>query len=266
MNHLHIFGIFLRNLYVLRRSFPRILGLFMWVTVELFLWGFLTIWLKNVAAGDGRVDFVLVLLSALVFWNLFVRAQQSFTISFLEDVWSRNIINVFCSPITRRELVVGFASLSVLQGLFGFVYVAILAFFLYALNIWNLGFYTVPFFVNILLFGWVLGLFTTGLIVRFGPAVEVLAFFIPFVLLPFSAVYYPASVFPAFVQNIAQFLPTMHLFEGMRAILNGGVFPVANILWASGLNAGYFLAAGIFFMWMVRVAKKRGLLSRFITD
>ena len=266
MNHLHVFGIFLRNIYLLKRSIARVFSLLVWVTVELFLWGFITIWLRNLVSEEGKFDFVLLILSALVFWNLFVRAQQAFTISFLEEVWTRNIINIFAAPITQKELVAGFVSLSVFQGILGFLYVSALALALYALHIWAIGFYLIPFFVLILIFGWVLGLITTGLIIRFGPSLEILAFFMPFVLLPFSAVYYPTSIFPEFVRNIAQFLPTMHLFEGMRLVLVQGIFPLERIAWASGLTIVYFVLGSLFFMWMIRVARKRGLLARLLTD
>ena len=266
MNYLPILGIFLRNVYLYKRSIPRIFGLFVWVTVELFLWGFVTLWLRNIVQGNEALDFVLFLLSALVFWNLFVRTQQSFSISFLEEVWTRNIINIFTTPITQKELIAGFALLSVVQGIFGFLYVSTLAFLLYALDIWTLGLYIIPFFALILLFGWVLGLVTVGIIIRFGPAMEIFAFFMPFVLLPFSAVYYPISILPAFVQNIAQFLPTTHLFEGMRLVLTRGVFPVDHLLWAGGLTIAYFVLGSAFFAWMVHVARKKGLIARLLQD
>src|SRR3989344_4639670 len=102
MNHLHILGIFLKNIFLTRRSFPRLLSQFYWVTVELFFWGFITVWLNQVADQNNKVGWALVILSALIFWNMFIRAQQSFTISFLEDIWSRNIVNLFASPLKLK--------------------------------------------------------------------------------------------------------------------------------------------------------------------
>lgn len=238
--------------------------MFMWVTVELFFWGFLTFWLEDIAKESIGASIVLVLLSALIFWDLFVRVQQSFSIGFLEDIWARNVINVFTAPITKSELILGFVAVSVIQGLLSFVYVGILAFLLYALEIWQVGIYIIPFFVNIFVFGWALGLVATGLILRFGPSVEILAWFIPFVMLPFSAVYHPASAFPEFVYQIAQFFPTMHLFEGMRIILGGGLFPLEHLVWASVLNIVYFVLGLAFFAWMIHVARKKGLIARLL--
>jgi ABC-2 type transport system permease protein len=266
MNILHIYGIFLRNIILIRRSVGRMFGLFFFSTFELFLWGFVTLWLRDLAGDDSRFNFVFLLLTGLIFWHLFIRAQQSFSISFLEDVWSRNIMNFFAAPVTTKEFITGLAFISITQGFLSFFYISVLATVLYSLEVWSLGFYMIPFFVNIFVFGWTLGLIAIGLLLRFGPAFEILAFFLPMMFLPFSAVYYPVSVFPEIIQHIAFFLPTMHMFEGMRAVLTQEAFPMGHALWATGLNVLYFLLGFSFFTWMVHVARKRGLLARLMTD
>lgn len=266
MNYLHIYGIFLRNMMLLRRSFPRLFGLFYWVTVELFFWGFITVWVKDIAGDNTKVDFVLILLTALIFWDLFHRIQQSVSIGFLEDIWARNVMNIFASPIKPWEFVAGLISLSIVQGIIAFVYVTVLAFILYALQIWTLGFYIIPLFLNMFIFGWALGLIAVALILRFGPSVEILVWSIPFLFLPFSAVYYSVDVFPQYLQTIAFFIPTSHLFEGMRSVFNQETFQIQSIIWATILNIFYFAAALGFFYWMLRVARKRGLIARLLTD
>jgi ABC-2 type transport system permease protein len=244
----------------------RLFGLFFFATFELFLWGFITVWLRDIAEGDTRVNFVFLLLSGLIFWHLFIRAQQSFSISFLEDVWTRNIMNFFATPVKMKEFVAGLATISITQGFLSFLYITSLATLLYALNIWSLGFYMVPFFVNIFVFGWALGLIAIGILLRFGPSFEIIAFFIPMMFLPFSAVYYPLSVFPEPLQQIAYFLPTMHLFEGMRQVLLGGAFPMTHVLWATSLNILYFTVGLAFFAWMMREARQKGLIARLLQD
>jgi ABC-2 type transport system permease protein len=165
----------------------------------LLLWGFLTLWVQTLAPGDAGFDVILLILTAFIFWSMFALSQRSFSISFLEEVWSRNVINLFGSPVKMSELVLGFVLVGVAQTLLAFFYITPLAYLLYALNIWNLGLYIIPFFMNVLVFGWVLGMVTIGLVVRFGPSADILAFFIPFLLLPFSAVFYPISIFQAYV-------------------------------------------------------------------
>ena len=256
----------LKNLFLLKRSFPRLFNLFYWVTIELLFWGFITLWFRSFLSGNQGVDLVIALLTGLIFWDMFLRSQHSLTISFLEDVWSRNLINIFASPLGLSELVISLVLLSIIQVLIAFFYVSLLAFLLYSLKIWAVGFYIIPFFLNIFLFGWALGLFTVGIIIRFGPSAEILAWSIPFLLLPFSAVYYPLSILPAVVQKIAFFLPTMHLFEGMRAVLINNNFPVNDLFWATILNIVYFSLGVLFLYLMLRTAKKKGLIARLLTD
>lgn len=266
MNRLHILGIFYRNIVLIRRSVPKLFGLFGFVTVALFLWGFLTLWVQTLAPDDTATDFILVILSAFIFWSLFDLSQRSFGISFLEEVWSRNIINLFASPVKLSEMVVGFILVGVVQALLAFFYVTTLAFLLYALNIWNLGLYIIPFFINILVFGWALGIVTIGLVVRFGPSADILAFFIPFLVLPFSAVYYPVSVFPPVLQKLTFVLPTRHMFEGMRTAITEGVMPLDNVFWATVLNLVFVVLAFLFLYWMLRLARIKGYLSRLVHD
>ena len=266
MNYSHVWGIFLRNIYLLRRTWYRILSLFYWTVMELLLWGFITFWLKSVQAPSAAVNLTITLLGALIFWDLFVRAQQSISTSFMEDVWSRNLMNIFVTPLKPGEFVLGFALISFFQGLISFIFVSILAFALYTLKIWTLGFYIIPFFINIFIFGWVLGFLTVGLILRFGPSFEALVWSLPFLFEPFSAIFYPLNVLPVPLQKLAFFLPTSHLFEGMRSLLLTGVLPVQDIFWATVLNLVYFSLAILFLYRMFKVVREKGLISRLLTD
>jgi ABC-2 type transport system permease protein len=266
MSFLHVYGIFYRNVILIRRSVPKLFALFGFITVELFLWGFLTLWVQTIGPSDATLDFILLILSAFIFWSMFELSQRSFSISFLEEVWSRNIINVFASPLKLSELVMGFALVGVAQTLLAFFYITPIAFLLYALNILDIGLYLIPFFMNVLISGWGIGVVAIGLVVRFGPSADILAFFIPFLLLPFSAVYYPVSVFPAVLQKITFILPTRHIFEGMRTAITQGLVPYDSIIWATTLNV-IFVALGFFFLhWMLRLARTRGYLSRLVQD
>ena len=266
MNLLHVWGIVYRNIVLIRRSVPKLFSLFGFITVELFLWGFITLWVQTIDPADATLDFMLLILSAFIFWSMFDLSQRSFSISFLEEVWSRNIINLFGSPVKLNELVVGLALVGVTQALLAFFYIVPVAFALYTLEIWDMGLYVIPFFMNILIFGWGLGALSIGLVVRFGPSADILAFFIPFLLLPFSAVYYPVSVFPSPLQKVSFILPTRHMFEGMRIAITQGVIPHNSLLWASMLNLVYLFLGYLFLHWMLRLARTKGYLSRLVQD
>jgi ABC-2 type transport system permease protein len=266
MNFLHVFGIFYRNVILIRRSVPKLFALFGFITVELFLWGFITRWIEDFGPAGARLDFILLILSAFIFWSVFELSQRSFSVSFLEEVWSRNVINLFASPVKLNELVLGLALVGVVQALLAFCYIVPIAFLLYALQIWNMGLYIIPFFMNVLIFGWGIGVLAIGLVVRFGPSADIMAFFIPFLLLPFSAVYYPVSVFPSLLQKITFILPTRHMFEGMRTAITEGVIPLDSLVWATILNLIYVFLGFLFLHWMLRLARAKGYLSRLVQD
>lgn len=266
MNFLHVWGIVYRNIVIIWRSVPKLFSLFGFITVELLLWGFITLWVQTLDASDGKSDFILLILSAFIFWSMFDLSQRSFSISFLEEVWSRNVINLFGSPVKLSELVLGLALVGVTQALLAFCYIVPVAFLLYALKVWDMGLYIIPFFMNILIFGWGLGILSIGLVVRFGPSADILAFFIPFLLLPFSAVYYPVSVFPPLLQKITFILPTRHMFEGMRIAITQGTIAHDRLLWASVLNLVYLFLGYLFLHWMLRLARTKGYLGRLVQD
>ena len=266
MDSSHIIGIFLRHLYVLRHSFFRLLTLFYWTILELLLWGFITIWLAGITEADFKPTLATALLGGMIFWHIFYRCQQAIAISFLEDVWTRNILNVFAAPIKAREFIAGLILISIADTIFAIALLAILAGILYAFDIWTFGLYIIPFFINVLAFGWVLGFVTIGLLIRFGQGVEALAWTFPAIFLPLSGVFYPISVLPVFLQKIAFFVPTSHLFEGMRLVLTSHVFPFNNVMWASALNLVFLVCSLAFFYWMLRSARKKGALSRMVTE
>jgi ABC-2 type transport system permease protein len=266
MNFLRVLGIFYRNVIVIRRSVPKLVALFGFITVELFLWGFITLWVQTLGAGETKSDLILLILSAFIFWSMFWLSQRAFSFSFLEEVWSRNIINLFASPLKLRELLLGLILVGVAEALLVFFYIVPIAFLVYSLRIWDMGLYIIPFFMNILIFGWGLGVLTIGLVVRFGPSADILAFFIPFLLLPFSAVYYPISILPSVLQDLTFILPTRHMFEGMRIAITQGVIPHESLLWGTVLNLVYLVLGYLFLHRMLKLARTKGYLSRLVQD
>jgi ABC-2 type transport system permease protein len=239
---------------------------FYWITLELFLWGFITVWLQGIVKEDLKTTLATVLIGGLIFWHIFYKAQQTVAISFLEEIWSRNVLNIFASPIKPKEFITGLIIICIADAVFSLLLMALLAGLLYAFNIWTLGFYIIPFFLNALIFGWALGLVIIGFLLRFGPGIEVMAWSLPILFQPFSAVFYPVSVLPVIFQKIAFFVPASHLFEGMRLIITKHVFPLDHIIWASILNVVYIIVGIMFFYWMLRSARKKGALSRMVTE
>src|SRR5581483_5943273 len=186
------------------------------------------------------------------------------TVSFLEDIWSRNLLNIFAAPVRASEFVASTYLVGLAQALVVLCVMATVAWLMYGFALTSVGWCLIPLFLNLLVMGWWLGLFTTALILRFGNQAEALAWAVPFLVQPLSAVFYPVSVLPPFIQPLSFALPSAHVFEGMRMILQKQAFPEEHLLYAAGLNLFYMIGAAFFFAHMFKQARKRGLLSKLV--
>jgi len=255
-----ITGFMLRYLYLYKRSFPRLLEIFYWPLLDLVVWGFVSVYL---ARYKGALpEFITFFIGALILWDILFRSQQGVSISFLEDLWSRNLLNLFVSPLTAAEYVVTLLAISAVKLLFTSAVMVALAWVLYSFDIFTLGLPLIPLVANLIIMGWSVGIITTAIILRFGQEAEVLAWGIALVFQPLSAVFYPLEVLPGWLQSVAWFIPSAHVFEGMRHVISTGALPVGHLAWAAALNCGYILAAVVFFSWNFKVVKQKGLLVK----
>lgn len=253
-----IWGLCYRHLALFRRSWPRVLELAYWPTLQMLVWGLMTSYLvgqNNVAVvGAG------VLLGGVLLWEVALRTQMGFSISFLEEIWSRNLGHIFVSPLRPHELVAGLMVMSLIRAAVGLVPAVLLAWLLYAFNILAIGPAVVGFFLALLIMGWAVALGVTSLILRYGAGAEALAWSVLFGITPFAAVFYPVSVLPAWVQPFAWSLPAAHVFEGMRAALLEGRFAAGHMAAAFALNAIWLVAMYWLFMRQFESARVRGAL------
>jgi ABC-2 type transport system permease protein len=253
-------AIILRHLYVLRRSWPRILELAYWPTVQMILWGFVTLFfLQNsswVAQAAG------VLISAVLLWDVLFRSNLGVSLTFMEEMWARNLGQLFVSPLRPAELVAGLTIMSLIRTVISVTPAALLALPFYGVWVFSLGPPLIAFFANLMVLGWSIGLIVSALVLRFGLGAESLAWVAIFAVAPLSGVYYPVATLPGWLQPVAWSLPSAYVFEGMRAVLFHGVFRVDFFAAAAALNALYLTGAAAFFLYMLRVARRRGLLLR----
>jgi ABC-2 type transport system permease protein len=248
----------LRHVYILRGSWPRLLELAYWPTMQMIIWGFITLFLSTnsswVANAFG------VLLAAVLLWDVLFRGQLGFSLSFLEEMYSRNLGNLFVSPLRPIEHVLSMMAISLLRTLVGIVPAALLAIWLYRYSVFDLGLPLVGFFAGLLVMSWAVGLLVTALIMRHGLGAENLAWFFIFLLAPVSAVYYPVAVLPDWLQPLAWALPSTHVFEGMRAVLVDHRFRADLMAYAFALDALYIAIGIAAYLYSFRQARRRGLL------
>ena len=255
-----ILALVIRHLYLYKRSIPRLMEVFYWPFLDLVVWGFITIYL---AKFKGTLpNFIAFLLGALILWDILFRSQQGLSVSFLEDMWARNLLNIFVSPISPIEYITALMLVSIVKLLLASAVMVLFAWLFYSFNIFLIGIALIPLIINLVIMGWGVGIITMGLILRFGQEAEVLAWAVAFLFQPVSAVFYPVSVLPSFLQTIARYIPSSHIFEGMRGVVAGRGFPTTELVWATSLNMLYLTGALIFFYWNFGVVRKKGLLAR----
>lgn len=254
-----VWGLVYRHLALYRRSWPRLLELMYWPVLQMVVWGFITAYLAGVQNNLGSVT-AGVLLGGVLLWEAALRSQMGFSVSFLEEIWSRNLGHIFVSPLRPGELVAGLAVMAVLRTLVGVVPAMLLAWFLYSFNIFALGPVVVAFFVALIIMGWAVALGVTSLILRYGAGAETLAWSVLFGITPFAAVFYPVSILPAWLQPVSLALPASHVFEGMRAALTQGEIAWGHLGAAYLLDAVWIAAMGWVFMRQFQAARVKGAL------
>jgi ABC-2 type transport system permease protein len=248
----------LRYWYLLRSSWPRLVDLVYWPTVQMITWGFLQYYIMQNAGFFARAGGTFI--GAVLLWDILFRGQLGFSISFMEEMWARNIGNLMMSPLRPIEFITALMVMSIVRLSIGLVPVTLLALAFFGFNLYGLGLALVAFFINLMLTSWAVGIFVSGLVLRNGLGAENLAWSIMFLFMPLTCVYYPVTTLPVWLQPVAWALPPTYVFEGMRALLIQKVFRADLMLDALALNVLFF-AAGVFaFVKLLQSARRHGSL------
>ncbi len=257
-------AIVLRQLYLIRGSFSRVMPLFVWVGIDIVLWGFITRYLNTISSPG--FNFVPALLGAVLLWDFLTRVMQGITMAFFEDVWSRNFLNIFATPLSISEYLGGLVLSSIATSSIGLVVMLAVATAFFGLSFFFYGIMLLPFLLVLFLFGISLGIFGTAIVLRLGPASEWFIWPIPALLSPFAGVFYPLSILPLWMRCISYLLPPAYVFEGMRAVVSGKVASLPALLVGGCLAALYILFACWFFLRMYRRAVRTGLIARYSAE
>jgi ABC-2 type transport system permease protein len=247
-----------RYWYLLRSSWPRLLELIYWPAVQMLMWGFLQLYIGENSGFFARAGGTFI--GAVLLWDILFRGQLGFSVSFLEEMWSRNLANLMISPLRPSEFVMALMVMSIVRLAIGMVPVSLLAIGFFGFNLYGLGLALAVFFANLILTSWAVGIFVSGLVMRNGLGAESFAWTVMFLLMPLACVYYPVAVLPGWLQWVALALPPTYVFEGMRSLLIEHIFR-ADLMWrALALNALWF-GAGVFgFMRLLEASRRHGSL------
>lgn len=248
----------LRYLYLLRSSWPRVLEMSYWPTVQVLMWGFITQFFST--HSTYLVQAFGVLLSAVLLWDVLFRSQLGVSMSFLEEMWSRNLGHLFVAPLRPLEMALAMTFMSLIRTLIGILPATLVAWLAFEYSIYDMGLALLAFFLNLMVMGWALGLMICGLLLRFGLAAESLAWGVIFALAPISGIYYPIATLPDWLQPVSWALPSAHVFEGMRSVIVDHTFRADLLASAMALNLIYLAAGCGVFLLAFRGARVRGQL------
>jgi ABC-2 type transport system permease protein len=258
-----IYGLVYRHLTLYRHSWPRLLEITYWPTLELLIWGFTASFFAHSHISAHAGPAVLAggaLIAGVLLWEVTLRGQLGVTITFLEEIWSRNLGHVFVSPLRPAEMVASLLVVSFMRTLIGLLPATIIAYLLYSFNVFAMGPVLLLFLLNLLFMGWWIALGIVSLLFRYGAGAEALAWTIAFGITPLACVFYPVAILPAWLQPVALALPAAHIFEGMRQVLLHGTAPWREFTDAAVLNLAWMLAAIAIFAGQFRAARIRGAL------
>lgn len=257
-------AVVLRQAYLLRGSVSRVVPMFAWVAIDIVLWGFITRYLNSVS-GAG-FDFVPVLLGGVLLWDFFGRVMHGVTMAFFEDVWSRNFLNYFATPLTVAEYLTGLVVSAVVTSAVGLVAMLALAVPFFGLPFASYGLAVLPFVLVLFLFGIALGIAGSAIVLRLGPAAEWFVWPVPALVSPFVGVFYPLATLPGWMQAIGRTLPPSYVFENLRALASGGQVSGAALALATALALLDILLACWFYRRVFRYAVRTGLIARYSAE
>jgi ABC-2 type transport system permease protein len=251
-----LYGFCLRHVYPLRRDFDLLSDMLYWPVIDVIVWGVTGRWLGG---EDGAASVMATILTGLILWNIIWRSQSEVSRNLIDEIWNNNLVNLFSTPLSIGEWIIGVLGLSVMKMTFTVSVLTTIIFFLYKVNVFAVGWWLVPFFVGAVMSGWWIGFLSAGIVIRWGPKVQTVVWTLPGILLPFSVVFFPLALLPSFVRPISYLLPTTYIFESMRSVLILGTIDIRFLAISYALNIIYLVLALRWFKKSFRKSLELGL-------
>ncbi len=254
-----IWGMILRHYFLFKRSLDRLFDAFYFPSIDLIIWGLTSQYIKQSFGGASFLPVIII--SGILFWIIVWRSMYEVAINVLEELWNKNLINLFITPFTFQEWMVSLVILGILKTMISFGFAVIVAFFLYQTHIFQFGLYLIPFIFLLMMTGWSIGFFVSGVIFRYGTKIQILAWSIGNLLMPLSGIFYPISILPTWAQNISLFVPTRYVFAGVRQVIETGTLDINTIFVCFLLNAIYLILSLLYLRDSFQKVLERGMIS-----
>ncbi|HEV2916351.1 MAG TPA: ABC transporter permease [Candidatus Babeliales bacterium] len=253
-----VWALVLRYLRLLMRDTNLKLATIYWPMLDIIVWGFLGTWLQK-AHTDGVVPYTAIVLLGILLWQITSRGATYIFKCFAEELWSRNIVNLFSLPISLIEWMLAAIIYTSIVVMLVFLFCTMVIKLFYDISVMYI-------FSALLLFGpplffsacW-LGFSCLHIIAYCGKRTEEIGWVYAWFFAPFGGAYYPIEVLPTWAQTISHCLPMSYVFEGMRAYLIRAQDPWPYITKAYILSIIYALVAMCLFIIIFNKSKQKGL-------
>lgn len=257
MNIRRIMAMVQRYFYNTKHSYDRLTDMFYWPLMDLLIWGLTGLYFTKLSPDSGNAT--TILLTGIIFWIVTWRAQYEITTNLLSEMWDRNLVNIFASPLTVYEWIVSVVIFGGLKMVISLLFSAGIAYLIYQYAFFQFGWWLIPIITSLVITGWASGFIVAAIIIRFGMKVQTIAWAGAYLIAPFSALYYPLSVLPDWAQKIALIFPSSYIFEAMRQHIFTNTISMDKIIISFALN-GLFLVLSIsLFVFSFKKSKKMGL-------
>ena len=255
MNWMRIKAIYTRYTYNIL-SLDHATELFFWPLIDILLWGITVFWIQSL---ESKYSIILPILTALIMWQVVWRSNYEISVNILKDLWSRNFVNLFSTPMKISEWIASLMLLGLTKNVITVVFGALTVMIFYSENIFSLGWALLPFLISLIISGWWCGFLSSSIIIYFGQRMQMIAWITGYLFSPFCAVFYPLKALPTWCHGIAHALPMTYVFEGMRAFYQTSQFDWTMFAWSMGLNFIYLALSIALFVFMFEKSREKGL-------
>lgn len=245
-----------RHFMLTFRRADRIINVLYWPFLNIVLWGITSMWMQQQSQNTNLITMVL---TGLILWQIVFRVNLETAKGLFEELLSHNVVNLFSTPLTLGEWIVGMMALGVINMFLVLACCSIAVWLLYGINILVLGWSLLAFMLSLLIAGWFIGFFICGLLIYWGLKAQDFVFTVGWIFSPFSAIYYPLSILPSWLQTIGKCLPMTYVFEAMRGVLTTGQYDRSYLIKSFALDALYLTLSLLFFLYMFEKSKEKGL-------
>lgn len=257
INFKRVFAMVIRHVITTRHNFDRISDMVYWPLLDLILFGLTGLYFAKL--NNNNPNTVTIILTGVIFWWIVWRGQYEISVNMMSEIWDANLVNIFVAPLKISEWIMSFVIFGILKMIISLSLLSLLAFFLYRYLSTMYGLFLAPIALNLLTTGFCVGFVVSGLLIYFGKKMQTLAWVGGGLLMPFSAVFYPVSILPAWAQKVTLFVPSSHMFEGMRQFILTGNISYEKFAVSFALNVVYLVLSVWFFTFMFNKSKKLGL-------